>query len=168
MLAVGALLGWLAASGRLATVLAQDKKAEPTPALVGGTPDVLPRPDFHFPGNVGRTYLDLRDGKPTFVYNYLGVERPTVAAQDALPKGKSRVVVDFKYDGGGLGKGGTVTMSANGTKVAEGRLERTVPLVISLQEGLDIGMDNGSPVDFTYKPPFTFTGKIEKVTIELK
>src|SRR5438552_2567052 len=84
------------------------------------------------PGGYG---LYLRGGKPTFVYNYLGVERPMVAAKDALLKGKSRLVLDFKYDGGGLGKGGTVTMSANGSKVAEGRLERTVPLVISLQEG---------------------------------
>jgi hypothetical protein len=119
-------------------------------------------------GITGGYGLYLRDGKPTFVYNYLGVERPTVAAKDALPKGKSQVVVDFKYDGGGLGKGGTVTMSAGGAKIAEGRVERTIPLVISLQEGLDVGMDNGSPVDFTYKPPFAFTGKIEKVTVDLK
>jgi arylsulfatase len=58
VLAAGALLSWLAASGRLATALAQDKKADPAPAPTGGTPGVLPRSDFHFPGNVGRTYLD--------------------------------------------------------------------------------------------------------------
>jgi arylsulfatase len=57
VLAAGALLGWLAASGRLTTALAQDKrKADPPPAR--NTPGVLPRPDFHFSGNVGRTYLD--------------------------------------------------------------------------------------------------------------
>ena len=58
-------------------------------------------------------------------------------------------------------------MTANGNKIAEGRLERTVPIQFSLGEGLDIGMDVGSAVDFTYKLPFTFTGTIEKVTIEL-
>ena len=62
-----------------------------------------------------------------------------------------------------MGKGGTVTMTANGKKIAEGRLERTIPIQFSLGEGLDIGMDVGSPVDFTYKLPFAFTGTIEKV-----
>lgn len=81
----------------------------------------------------------MRDGKPTFV-----------------------------YDGGGMGKGGAITMTANGKKVAEGRLERTVPVQLTLGEGLDIGKDGGSPVDFTYTMPFAFTGTIEKVTIELK
>ena len=111
--------------------------------------------------------LYLRDGKPTFVYNFLGVDRPTFAAKDPLPKGKTKLVVNFAYDGGGRGKGGTVTMTANGNKIAEGRLERTVPVQFSLGEGLDIGMDSGSAVDFTYKLPFKFTGTIEKVEIDL-
>ena len=59
-------------------------------------------------------------------------------------------------------------MLVNGTKVAGGDMLRTIPLQISLGEGMDIGMDVGSPVDFTYKLPFTFTGKIEKVMVELK
>jgi arylsulfatase len=58
-------------------------------------------------------------------------------------------------------------MSANGKTIAEGRLERTIPIAFSLGEGLDVGMDIGSPVDFTYKVPFAFTGKIEKVKIDL-
>jgi hypothetical protein len=111
--------------------------------------------------------LYLRDGKPTFVYNFLGVDRPTFAAKDPLPKGKTKLVVNFAYDGGGRGKGGTVTMTANGNKIAEGRLERTVPVQFSLGEGLDIGLDSGSAVDFTYKLPFKFTGTIEKVEIDL-
>jgi len=112
--------------------------------------------------------LYLREGKPIFVYNYLGVERPTFTSKDALPTGKTRLVVDFKYDGGGMGKGGAITMIVNGSKIAEGRLKKTVPNKFSICEGLDIGMDVGSPVDFTYTPPFAFTGKIEKVTIDLK
>jgi arylsulfatase len=112
--------------------------------------------------------LYFRDGKPTFVYNFLSAERPTFVAQEPLPKGKVNLVVDFVYDGGGMGKGGKITMSANDKQIAEGRLERTIPVAISLGEGLDIGMDVGSPIDFTYQLPFAFTGKIEKVTVELK
>jgi arylsulfatase A-like enzyme len=112
--------------------------------------------------------LYLRDGKPTFVYNYLSIDRPTFAAKDPLPTGKTKLIVDFVYDGGGPGKGGVITMSANGKRIVEGRLERTIPVQLSLGEGLDVGMDVGSAVDFTYKLPFAFTGKIEKVTVELK
>jgi hypothetical protein len=112
--------------------------------------------------------LYLRDGKPTFVYNFLSIDRPTFAAKEPLPKGKTKLVVDFAYDGGGAGKGGEITMSANGRKIAGGRLERTIPIQFSLGEGLDIGMDVGSAVDFTYVLPFVFTGKIEKVTVDLK
>ena len=66
------------------------------------------------------------------------------------------------------GKGAAVTMLVNGAKVAGGDMPRTIPLQISLNEGIDIGMDIGSAVDFTYKLPFTFTGTIDKVTIELE
>jgi arylsulfatase len=90
----------------------------------------------------------------------------TITAEVDLPDAKTNGMI--VTDGGGMGKGGTVTLTANGKKVAEGRLARTVPNKLSICEGLDIGMDNGSPVDFTYKMPFAFTGKIEKVTIELK
>jgi arylsulfatase len=112
--------------------------------------------------------LYLRDSTPTFVYNYLSIDRPTLAAKDPLPKGKTTLVVDFAYDGGGMGKGGTITMTANGKKISEGRLVRTIPIQLSLGEGLDIGMDTGSAVDFTYKLPFAFTGKIDKVRIDLR
>jgi arylsulfatase len=119
--------------------------------------------------------LYLKDGKPTFVYNFLGMDRPTFTATNALPKGKTKLTVDFKYDGPGdakgaaaLGKGGTITITANDKVIAQGRLERTIPAQFSLGEGLDIGMDIGSPVDFTYKLPFKFTGTIEQVVIDLK
>src|SRR6185437_5343439 len=111
--------------------------------------------------------LYLRDGRPTFVYNFLSIDRPTFTAKDPLPAGKTQLVVDFVYDGGGMGKGGKITMSANGKTIAEGRLERSIPVQFSLGEGVDIGMDVGSPIDFSYKLPFAFTGKIDKVTVEL-
>lgn len=112
--------------------------------------------------------LYLRDGRPIFVYNFLSTERTTLEAKEALPAGVAKLVVDFKYDGGGMGKGGGLTLSANGTTIAEARMEKSIPIQMSLGEGLDVGMDVGSSVDFTYKPPFPFTGKIEKVTIDLK
>lgn len=120
-------------------------------------------------GGLGGGYgLYLRGGKPTFVYNNLAMERPVFTSEAPLPKGKAQIVVDFVYDGGGLGKGGTITLSVNGKKAAGGRLERTAPVQFSITDGLDIGMDVGSAVDFSYQPPFKFNGKIEQVTIELK
>jgi arylsulfatase A-like enzyme len=121
-------------------------------------------------GIVGGYGLYVRNGKPIFVYNYLSLERPTIVASDSLPTGKVKLVVDFRYQGrpGEFGKGATVTMSVNDKKVGEEQLTRTIPAQISLNEGMDIGEDVGSPVDFTYNPPFKFTGKIEKVTYELK
>jgi arylsulfatase len=91
-----------------------------------------------------------------------------LAGDNPLHKGKTKLVVDFAYDGGGMGKGGEITMKANGKKIASGRLKRTMPIQFSLGEGIDVGMDIGSPIDFTYALPFAFTGKIDKVTIELK
>lgn len=82
-------------------------------------------------GGVG---LYIRDGHPTFVYNYLSLERPTFAGKDPLPKGKSQIVVKFDYDGGGSGKGATVMLLVNGTEVAGGRVEKTVPVQFSLLE----------------------------------
>ena len=67
-----------------------------------------------------------------------------------------------------MGKGGTGTLSADGKRIAQGKIERTVPIRYSLDEGLDVGEDTGTPVDLSYDVPFKFTGKISKVTIDLK
>ena len=67
-----------------------------------------------------------------------------------------------------MGKGGTGTLSADGKQIAQGKIERTVPIRYSLDEGLDVGEDTGTPVNLTYDVPFKFTGKIDKVTIDLK
>ena len=118
-------------------------------------------------GGIG---LYVRQGRPTFVYNFLSIERTTVTGNAPLPRGKVQVKVDFVYQGGPkeVGKPAVVSLFVNGGKVGEGRLARTIPATLSIGEGLDIGEDVGSPVDFTYQPPFPFTGKIEKVTFELK
>jgi arylsulfatase len=120
-------------------------------------------------GLTGGYGIYLRDGRAHLVYNMLAIERFTVIS-DPLPKGKVSLTVDFAYEGkkGELGKPATVTIMANGKKVGEGKLPKTVPLQFSLGEGIDVGMDNGSAVDLTYKLPYTFTGSIEKVMVELK
>jgi arylsulfatase A-like enzyme len=120
-------------------------------------------------GLTGGCGLYLRDGKAHFVYNYLAMERPTISTV-VLPIGKLSLTVKLTYEGkpGERGKSALVTIDANGKKVGEGRLLRTVPIQFSLGEGVDVGMDTGSAIDFTYKLPFAFTGKIDKVTVDLK
>jgi hypothetical protein len=91
-----------------------------------------------------------------------------VAAAEPVPPGKATIFLDFTYDGGGLGKGATATLSVNGRKVAEGRIEHTVPLAFSGDEGADVGVDEATNVTDAYKKGDNrFTGKIHRVTVEL-
>ena len=119
-------------------------------------------------GRFGGWSLYLKDGKPTYTYNWLGLRRYTLAAKQALPAGKGTIRFEFAYDGGGIGKGGAVTILFNGKPVATGRIDRTQCCAFSADEGADVGADEGTPVTEAYKVPFKFTGKIAKVTIELK
>ena len=95
---------------------------------------------------------------------------PPPAGIDPLPPGKVQLQLDFDYKGaaGELGKGATVKLSVNGTEVAEGEVPSTIPINISIGEGFDVGEDVGSAVDFTYTPPFSLTGGIDKVTVALR
>jgi len=121
-------------------------------------------------GRFGGWSLYLKDGKPAYTYNFLGLNNYTVSAQEALPAGKATLVFDFAYDGGGMGKGGTGMLSVNGRKVAEGRIDRTQPNIFSADETADVGVDEATPVvDGIGEGPQTrFTGKIEKVKVEVK
>jgi arylsulfatase len=119
-------------------------------------------------GRFGGWSFYLKDGKPTYTYNWLGLKEYTVAATQALPAGKSTIRYEFVYDGGGVGKGGTGTLFINGQKVATGRIEQTECCALSADEGADVGEDAGTAVTQSYAMPFKFTGKIGKVTIELK
>ncbi len=119
-------------------------------------------------GRFGGWSLYVKDGKPTYTYNWLGLKEYTVTSKEALPSGKATIVFDFVYDGGGTGKGGTATLSVNGKNVATGRIESTQANVFSADEGADVGQDNETAVSKAYKVPFKFNGKIGKVTIELK
>src|SRR4030095_7553461 len=119
-------------------------------------------------GRFGGWTLYVKDGKPTYTYNWLGLQRFAVAAKQPLPPGKSTIRFDFAYDGGGLGKGGTGTLLVNGKKVATGRIEKTQFAIFSVDDAADVGADEGTPVSEAYKVPFKFTGKLVKVTIEQK
>jgi len=120
-------------------------------------------------GRFGGWSLYLKDGKPVYTYNFLGLQRFTVAATAPLPAGKATIRYEFAYDGGGLGKGGVGTILVNGKKAAEGRIERTHPMIFSADEGADVGEDAETPVveDYGIPAPYKFTGRIAKVTVEL-
>ena len=109
----------------------------------------------------------MKDGKPVYTYNYLGLERYTVAGEQKLTPGKHVITLDFNYAGGGVGKGGQATLSVDGRKVASKKLPRTIGYRMSLDETLDIGEDTGTPVSEDYQVPFKFTGTLEKVTINI-
>jgi arylsulfatase len=119
-------------------------------------------------GRFGGWSFYLKDGKPIYTYNYLGLKEYTVAGTEALPAGKATVRFEFVYDGGGPGKGGVGTVFVNGKSVATARIEKTQPAMFSADEGTDVGADEGTAVTRAYEIPFKFTGKINKVTIELK
>jgi len=120
-------------------------------------------------GRFGGWSLYMKDGKPVYTYNFLGLARYTVAAPQALPSGPATVTLDFAYDGGGAGKGGKATLYVNGKEVATARVEKTQPNVFSADETADVGIDNQTPVatDIGVGPETVFTGTINKVTLEV-
>ena len=85
-----------------------------------------------------------------------------------LPAGPVKLRAEFAYDGGGLGKGGTLSLFVNDKKVGEGRMEQTQAMTLGLGGTLDVGADTGPAVDEIYTPPFAFGGTIKQVTLDLK
>lgn len=116
-------------------------------------------------GRFGGLSFYVKNGKPAFSYNFLGLESTHIVANQTLKPGKHTIVYDFKYDGGGAGKGGVGTISVNGNKVAEGRIERTQPGIFSVDDLADVGIDEGTWVA-DYGASAKFNGRIEKVKLE--
>ncbi len=110
--------------------------------------------------------LYVLKGKPVFTYNLCDVERYTVAGDQALTPGQHVITLDFNYNGG-IGGGGTATLTVDGAKVGTKRIPRTIAFRMSLDETLDIGEDTGTPIVEDYQVPFKFTGELKKVTINL-
>jgi len=120
-------------------------------------------------GRFGGWSLYLKDGKPTYCYNFLGLQEFKVSAPQALAAGKATIRMNFDYDGGGAGKGGMATILVNGEKAASGRIEHTQAAIFSADETADVGVDNATPVTTDYKEyDNAFTGKILKVVVDVK
>lgn len=110
--------------------------------------------------------LYVKNGVPVFDYNYYG-KHTILKAPAALSPGNATIALDFNYAGGGMGKGAGLVLTVNGKKVAEGKMDATVFARFGV-DTFGIGEDSGQPVTFDYKPPFRFTGQIEKVVFDLK
>lgn len=120
-------------------------------------------------GRFGGWALYVKDGVPGYDYNFVGLQRFRIAAKEKLKPGKSTIRFEFDYDGGGIAKGGNGTLYVNDKKVAEGRIDRTQPMIFSADETGDVGIDLATPVveEIGAEAKSRFTGKINKVTIEV-
>jgi arylsulfatase A-like enzyme len=119
-------------------------------------------------GAFGGWSLYAKEGKPAYCYNLFGLERFKVYGDEPLAAGEHQVRVEFAYDGGGLGKGGTAALFLDGTTVGEVRVEGTVPMLFSADETLDIGSDSGTPVsDDLPVDELEFNGRVRWVEIDL-
>ena len=119
-------------------------------------------------GAFGGWSLYVKDGKPKYCYNLFGLQRFHVAGEAQIPPGTHQVRMEFAYDGGGLAKGGTVSLYVDGEKTGEGRVEGTVPMAFSADETCDVGSDTASPVSDDYTSEGSrFTGTVEWVQIDI-
>ncbi|KJS29147.1 MAG: arylsulfatase [Desulfatitalea sp. BRH_c12] len=121
-------------------------------------------------GRFGGWALYVKDGVPAYDYNFLGLNRTTVAGTEKLKSGKATLKFEFAYDGGGVGKGGQGTLYVNDQRVGEGRIEHTQPMIFSADETADVGIDLATPVVETIgaEARSRFTGTIDKVIVEVK
>ena len=112
--------------------------------------------------------LYAKGGRLKYCYNFLGLQRFVVEGDGAIPAGTHQARMEFAYDGGGLAKGGAVTLYLDGDQVGAGRVEATVPLIFSGDETADVGMDTASPVSDDYAGEGSvFTGTVNWVQIDL-
>ena len=115
-------------------------------------------------GRFGGFSFYVKNGKPSFTYNYLGLQSYNITSSQSLKSGKHTIIYDFKYDGDGRGKGGTGTITIDGAKSAEGRIDKTQPGLFSVDDMGDVGTDDGTWVA-NYGSEAKFNGTLNKVTI---
>ena len=119
-------------------------------------------------GAFGGFALYLAGGKPAYCYNLFGLQQFKVYGRDAIPAGEHQVRMEFAYDGGGLGKGGAVTLLLDGEEVGNGRVDATVPMLFSADETTDVGSDTATPVSDDYEPKDSvFTGTVRWVQLDI-
>jgi arylsulfatase len=120
-------------------------------------------------GYFGGWVLYMKDGKVHHEYNFFGLERTNVASPTALAPGKHTIVYEFIPDAAKPGTGGKSILNVDGKMVAEGKIPKTQPFAFSGDEGADVGLDGETNVSNDYKQGNNaFTGKINKVTVEVK
>jgi arylsulfatase len=120
-------------------------------------------------GSVGGWSLYATGGKPKYCYNFFGIKHYFIEGDKPIPAGKHQVRIEFKYDGGGLAKGGNVSLYVDGSKVGEGRVEMTQPMAFSADETCDVGEEAGSAVSPDYGSRGNkFSGQVNWVQIDLE
>jgi arylsulfatase len=123
---------------------------------------------FAHGGITGGHCLYAKGGKPKYCYNFLGIKHYLIQGTQVIPAGKHQVRMEFAYDGGGLAKGGAVSLFIDGQKVGEGRVEMTEPFAFSADETADVGIEAGSPVSPDYGPKGNaFNGEINWLEIDV-
>jgi len=119
-------------------------------------------------GNIGGWSLYAKGGKLKYCYNLLGIQQFYAESSSPLPTGEHQVRMEFAYAGGGLGKGGTVSLFVDGKKVGEGKVGATAAMVFSADDGCDVGEDSGSPVSPDYRSRGNhFNGVIKGVQLAI-
>jgi len=119
-------------------------------------------------GAFGGLALYAKAGRPAYCYNLFGLQQFKIYGDDAIPAGEHQVRMEFDYDGGGLGKGGTVTLYVDGEQVGEGRVDGTVPMLFSSDETTDVGSDTATSVSDDYGPKDSeFTGRVLWVQLDI-
>jgi hypothetical protein len=109
----------------------------------------------------------VQDGKPAYLYNFCGLRESVIESAKVLAAGKHQVRMEFAYDGGGVAKGGTVTLYIDGKAVGSGRVEQTVPMIFSGDETSDVGLKRGSPMTPAMpSDKSAFNGSVDVVVIE--
>jgi arylsulfatase len=118
-------------------------------------------------GITGGFSLYAKNGKPRYCYNFFGLEQTLIEGSSVIPPGQHQVRMEFAYDGGGIAKGGKVSLYVDGKKTGEGRIEQTEPFAFG-EESCDVGHDGGSPVtgDYAQNSGSTFSGKVNWVEFD--
>ena len=119
-------------------------------------------------GEFGGWSLYTKDGRPTYCYNLLGLQYSKIEGKKPIPAGEHQVRMEFAYDGGGLGKGATISLYIDGEKTGEGRIDRSTPMIFSLDDKTDVGSDRCTPVSDDYgSAESVFNGRIDWIQIDL-
>lgn len=122
---------------------------------------------FSIGGRFGGYSLYVKDGYPTFCYNWIGREKTYIRASEPLSEHRNHIQMEFLYDGGGDGRGGTAVLFMNHTELARGRIERTIPYIICSSETVSVGLQRSTPVSDEYTVENSrFAGDIYSVTIK--